>query len=278
MIESVRGSQGRLRLLTIKDVLPALELSAEAGWNQTADDWRMLIDLAPQSCMGIEVDGELAATTTLLCYGQRLAWIGMVLTKIKFRGRGLARRLLTEALTMADQMKIESVKLDATDQGQPLYKKSGFRVEQPVERWARAGIAAVISPSTGPNSLPKRWQEADYEAFGEDRSALIAKLAQHESVWSHSKSFLLARSGSKTAYVGPCVSEDAQVARSLIAQCAQRTQATLSWDLLSQNKNAVTLAKDFGFTPRRHLTRMVRGKDLRGREESIYALAGFEFG
>ena len=107
----------------------------QAGWNQTAEDWRMLIDLAPESCLAIEMDSELAATTTLLCYGTRLAWVGMVLTKIKFRGQGLARRLLSEALKLAGQMNIETVKLDATDQGRPLYEKLGFRCEQPVERW-----------------------------------------------------------------------------------------------------------------------------------------------
>src|SRR5579863_2424566 len=127
-----------LRSLVASDIPAALGLSEQAGWNQTGEDWRMLVDLAPQGCLAIEVEGELAATTTLLCYGQRLAWIGMVLTKLPYRGRGFARRLLTQALTQADEMGIETVKLDATDQGRPLYEKMGFRFEQAVERWSRA--------------------------------------------------------------------------------------------------------------------------------------------
>src|SRR5882672_10369290 len=126
-----KPDDGKLRRLTAEDVPDAVQLSTEAGWNQTADDWRMLISLAPESCLGIEVAGELASTTALLCYGQKLAWIGMVLTRERFRGRGLAHRLLSHTLALADQMKIESVKLDATDQGKPLYEKSGFRFEQP---------------------------------------------------------------------------------------------------------------------------------------------------
>ena len=126
-----------LRLLNVSDIPAAVQLSAEAGWNQTGEDWRTLIVLAPEGCLAIEVDGELAATTTLLCYGRRLAWIGMVLTKLQHRGRGFARRLLTQALAQADQMGIETVKLDATDQGKPIYEKLGFRSEQAVERWSR---------------------------------------------------------------------------------------------------------------------------------------------
>src|SRR4051812_1766828 len=115
------STPAKVRRLGEADVSAALALSMQAGWNQTADDWRMLLELAPQGCLAIEVEGELAATTTLLCYGSRLAWVGMVLTKKEFQGRGFARRLLSEVLKMADQLNIETVKLDATDQGRPLY-------------------------------------------------------------------------------------------------------------------------------------------------------------
>jgi hypothetical protein len=55
-----------LRSLAASGLPAALELSEQAGWNQTADDWHMLIDLAPEGCLAIEVEGDLAATTTLL--------------------------------------------------------------------------------------------------------------------------------------------------------------------------------------------------------------------
>ena len=268
-------AQGKLRRLNQADLQAALQLSAQAGWNQTADDWHMLLELAPHSCLAIEVEGELAATTTLLSYGPRLAWIGMVLTKKEFQGRGLARRLLSEALKLADEMNVETVKLDATDQGKHLYEKSGFHVEQSVERWSRNGIGCEVH---SPNITPKEWHEADQEAFGADRSKLLAKLAERNSPSCLAKSFLLCRAGMKTAYLGPCVSADPQSAHILIERFVQSTEAAISWDLLSQNHEATAIAKDFGFAPQRHLTRMVRGKDLRAKENSVYALAGFEFG
>src|SRR5262245_6730988 len=87
-----------MRKLSIDDIATAMELSTEAGWNQTPEDWRTLIELSPEGCLGIEADEVLASTATLLCYGRRLAWVGMVLTRVRFRGRGYARRLLTETL------------------------------------------------------------------------------------------------------------------------------------------------------------------------------------
>ena len=86
-----------LRTLQKDDIPSAMELSVEANWNQTPEDWQMLIELEPRGCLAIEVENEIAATTTAIFYGHRLAWIGMVLTRMQFRGQGLARRLLTEA-------------------------------------------------------------------------------------------------------------------------------------------------------------------------------------
>src|SRR4051812_28835949 len=114
MIES--GSE-KLRRLRAEDIPAAAELSAQAGWNQTEEDWRTLLELSAQGCLAIEVDGHLAATTTLLCYGRRLAWLGMVLTKAEYQRRGFARKLLECALKYADSMGIATIKLDATDQG-----------------------------------------------------------------------------------------------------------------------------------------------------------------
>ena len=49
------STQGKLRRLVQADVQAALQLSMQAGWNQTADDWSMLLQLAPHSCLAIEI-------------------------------------------------------------------------------------------------------------------------------------------------------------------------------------------------------------------------------
>jgi GNAT superfamily N-acetyltransferase len=267
-----------LRLLNANDIPAAAQLSAKAGWNQTDEDWRALMDLAPEGCLVMEVDGELAATTTLLCYGRRLAWIGMVLTKLQYRGRGLARRLLTEALILADQKGIETVKLDATDQGKPIYEKLGFRSEQAVERWTRPGLAGAVAPAA-PAPRAEEWREADSLAFGADRSQLLERLARGKPPFSQAHSYLFTRPGRQTTYLGPCVCEDSVTARTLM-ECALQTPSPSGWfwDLLPKNAGAVAIASDLGFAPSRRLLRMVRGNELRGKEEAIYAIAGLELG
>ena len=165
-----------LRALRAEDVSAAFQLSAQAGWNQTEEDWRTLLDLAPETCFGIDIRGELASTTTLICYGQRLGWIGMVLTKSKFQRRGLARKLLQHTLNVADKMGIETLKLDATDQGQPLYTQCGFRGEHQTERWSRP--EAKTAQLSRAQSSPGSWCDRDPNYFGADRLPLLELLAK----------------------------------------------------------------------------------------------------
>jgi GNAT superfamily N-acetyltransferase len=267
-----------LRLMRTSDLADAYELSAAAGWNQTLEDWRMLLDISPHGCFGIDIDGKLVATTTIVCYEKQLAWIGMVLTNADYRGRGFARRLLAHALEYADSLQIKTVKLDATEQGQPLYEKFGFHAEQPIERWSRAGGVSTLSAATA-SRLNASLLDLDLQGSAADRGPLLKTLTARSAVHQTSTGFLFTRPGRVTSYLGPCVVSDSEVARNLIAQAVSQTQdASWSWDLLPENQNAIVLAKEFGFSPQRYLTRMTRGKRLRGTENMVYAIAGFELG
>lgn len=269
------STQEMLRSLRSDDIPAAFQLSAQAAWNQTEEDWRTLLHLAQETCYGIEIAGELASTTTLICYGRRLGWIGMVLTKTEFQRRGLARKLLRHTLNVADKMGIETLKLDATDQGQPLYTQCGFRGEHKIERWSRPGAEAAPfpeippSPSTPPEHL---------KYFAADCVPLFERLAHLKRPYVRDRAYLFARPGRVSAYIGPCVSDNPSDARALISNCIENTRCNWFWDLFPENSNAVSIAGDLGFAPRRHLLRMARGKELTQNIDATYAIAGFELG
>jgi len=285
MVEIAMSTE-QVRLMTTDDLAAATELSTAAGWNQTTEDWQMLMDLQPHNCFAIEADGRLVSTTTLLCYSQRLAWIGMVLTSADYRGRGFARRLLAAALDHADSQGIETVKLDATAAGKPIYEQFGFKSEQPVERWSRIGSAQSHTlerhGSSHISSLPPHLRALDLQGFGTDRSNILQALSQRSTLELTSNVFLFSRPGRTTHYLGPCIADDPTDARKIISSVlnasAASSHSSWSWDLLPANQQAVALASELGFTRQRCLTRMVRGKPLRGHDEMIFAIAGFELG
>ena len=95
--------------LAAERVPAATELSTLAGWNQTEGDWRMLLDISPEGCFAIEYEGSWRRPTMVICYGQELAWLGMVLTHPDYRRRGFARSLLEHALAFADGRNVRSL-------------------------------------------------------------------------------------------------------------------------------------------------------------------------
>jgi GNAT superfamily N-acetyltransferase len=270
-----------VRLLTPGDLEQACELSEAAGWNQTGDDWLRVFQLQPDLCAGVDCDGRLAATGAAVCYGAGpappLAWIGMVLTRPEYRGRGFARAIMESLTGALDLRRVECVRLDATDLGRPLYLKLGFVDEAPIERWFLPACPAAPAPGSAVSAYSPR-PELDLAAFGADRGTVLAALAGGGAACS-GDGFAMARPGRVAAYFGPCVAANETSARALLEWFLARHRAQPAyWDLLPDNRAAAALAREYGFEPRRRLVRMRRGRSLPYRADYLYAAAGFEFG
>ena len=271
----------QVRLLTLADIPAAMRLKDAAGWNQTETDWRNLLALAPDGCFGIDCDGTLRATATAVCFGEELAWVGMVLTDPSYRGRGFARRLMEHALDYLRSRPVAWIKLDATEMGSPLYERLGFREESRIERWMREkGPAPKVVAPPGRFDLDRA---LDRNAFGADRTSLLKVLAAIESA-SVAHGYAMGRPGSRAAYFGPCVARSADAARNLLAWFLNRhPDGSIYWDILPVNDESVAMARAFGFTRVRELVRMAlpgakNPPRLTGDDSLVFAIAGFEFG
>ncbi len=216
-----------VRKLRESDLADAMTLVRAAGWNQTENDWLHFLELEPEGAFALETGGRVVATTTVMCYGRDLAWIGMVLTLPEFRGHGLARRLMREALAYVEQRNVEWTKLDATSMGHHLYETLGFIDEQPVERWRRP-------PEPGDFQAPdlafEPETELDRKAFGADRGRLLAFFRRFEAASVAGGGFALGRPGNAAAYFGPCVCRFPEAARVLLEWfLARHTHEPVFW-------------------------------------------------
>ena len=147
MVQNFSRDMLTIDSLTESDLPAALRLSTQAGWNQLEADWRRLLSLWPNGCFAGRVDGRLIATSTLATYGTALGWVGMVLVDEAHRGKGYGGVILDATLRAAHNAGVQTIGLDATDLGRPVYLKRGFRDIAGIDRW-------VVAPSPGTNPSP----------------------------------------------------------------------------------------------------------------------------
>jgi RimJ/RimL family protein N-acetyltransferase len=277
-----------IRLLTESDIPAAMKLKESAGWNQTENDWRCLLQLEPFGCFAAILDGELVGTTTTTTYDDQLAWIGMVLVQPEKRRLGIATKLLKTALDYLNG-NVARVKLDATPAGRPVYERFGFQFEGLIERWI--GTAAFSEPGNNPkptaSMLDADLFALDRSAFNANRSKLIEILIANSlagPVVSRSDDgiltgYALARRGSRANYVGPLVTRNPEAVEVLLDRMLEQMAGErLYFDFNTGCicDSAVLVAR--GLVKERELVRMRKGPPDKGTSPFVVAIAGPEVG
>ena len=187
---------------------------------------------------------------------------------------------MEDAIASAENRGVRTLKLDATDEGRPLYESVGFVVENTIERWGRKGDADASTTAGSTCRFSDELLAQDANAFGVSRKELLQDLSASGNCEVSSAGYVLSRAGRMARYLGPCVAASANDARELIARQLNAYAAGCAWywDLLPANAEAVSCAQEFGFTRRRVLWRMRRGEAIDNDDSLIYAIAGFELG
>ena len=257
-----------IRHLTEADLAAADELRRLAGWNQTIDDWRLLLSLEPDGCFVAVENNGVIGTVTTTTYGLELAWVGMMLVHQDHRRRGIGTRLMRTALDYLQGRGIQCIRLDATPAGLPVYEKLGFVSEWTLTRHQSTAPSAPRARE-GRELAEGDWpavEQLDATSFGVERGRILrglAKASRSTLVWSTERTirgYGMLRSGSHCDYLGPLVCPDSTPARWLISTLLHHAEGRpVFWDVPDNSPVATGLAKDFGFAPVRPLTRMRLG-------------------
>ncbi|MCE9607836.1 MAG: GNAT family N-acetyltransferase [Planctomycetia bacterium] len=296
-----------IRILTPADIPLGMRLKELAGWNQTEADWRRHLALESAGCFVGCWNGTPAATLATTVFGGDAvagssAWIAMVLTDPDFRRRGIANALLEHAIETLERRGATSIWLDATEMGQPVYEKLGFRTQFQLTR--RRGIAQAIEsagdgvalrPMTAEELAGGEVADLDRAATGADRLSLLASLRDglpEAAVTAMSDprevtavlGFGLARSGSRATQVGPVIARTEAVGRALLAFAVRQFAGReILIDVPDRNEAANRFLQQAGVVPERAFYRMVRKSPkcevaYEYRESEVWASAGPEYG
>lgn len=278
--------------LTIKNIGFALQLSRTEKWNQTREDWELIVKNPQNVCLAAEIDGKLIGTATAVNYGNRIAWIGMVLVDRGYRGQGVSKLLLSALFKQLTP--IPSIKLDATPKGQVVYKKFGFKKEYSIHRMTAGSVMPKPlsnEKGTSPELIfPNNYAEVvefDKQIFGADRSHLIQFLVKNnpENTWMIRRNgkisgVAMGRKGSRYYQVGPVLTSTITDAKILIMRALEGSegQSTVV-DVPDDKKELRSWLGELGFAVQRHFVRMYQDDNpYPGIPERQFLICGPEFG
>jgi predicted N-acetyltransferase YhbS len=154
----------------------AVALSRQENWPHRPQDWQMALQLS-RGAVALDDEGRVAGTILVTPYGMDCATINMVIVDKNARGKGLGRKLMEQAFTLAGN---RPLRLVATAVGMPLYEKLGFvpagTILQHQGKVAELGLPEGVEAASA-DDLPEI-KALDRDAYGADREALIDALAQ----------------------------------------------------------------------------------------------------
>jgi GNAT superfamily N-acetyltransferase len=284
---------GAISPLRETELADAEALVAEAGWNQTADDWRAFLALGTVYAVRTG-NGRVIATGAVLPYGSRFAWISMVLVTQAFRRRGLATLLLKRCVDDLIAQKLVPV-LDATPAGREVYRALGFKDSWGFQRYARMGPenhAPAVAPPPGVTFAPiseANWRALcsyDAKIFGADRSRLLERLRGRVPAidcvalrGDDVVGLVLGRDGRVATQIGPIVADDETCARALLARALAGVAGPAFIDVSDAKHGAISDLAARGFVSQRPLTRMLYRTDG-AFDDTVrtFAVVGPEFG
>jgi GNAT superfamily N-acetyltransferase len=288
-VRSGEGAALREHALSGEHLPQCLALSAEAGWNQVEADWRLMLRLGRG--LGMSDGDRLVATTIMLPFERRFAWISMVLVGEPYRRRGLASRLMRRAIDALIGMGCVPL-LDATPAGREVYQRLGFQ-----DCWAMARLACsgAVSPEAAGDDpavrglAPDDWTgvlEIDRTVFGADRSGILRDLARRvpQAALVAERDGRIcgatfAREGRVATQLGPVIAPDDAAARALVGGALKEIVGPVFIDLPDRHARIGAWLSGLGFAQQRPLIRMAFGRNQAFDDaRRLYAVAGPELG
>jgi GNAT superfamily N-acetyltransferase len=206
----------------------ALRLSRQAEWPHRLDDWQLALDMSA-GFVALDADAATVLGTVLMTpYKRDVATINMVIVDEAARGRGLGRQLMEAIIALAGS---RALRLIATDEGAPLYRKLGFSQTGAIVQ--HQGQSRRVAPSAKVRLAEARdifeILELDRSAYGADRRDLIRALAKagQLAVLDHGQGitgFAASRAFGRGEVIGPVVAANVDDAKALLAFFMSRSE------------------------------------------------------
>lgn len=272
--------------LGMAEIRTAVGWARQEGWNPGLGDAEAFAAQDPEGFLGLRVDGELAATISLVSYGPGFGFLGFYICRPDLRGTGLGLALWNEALA---RKPARTIGLDGVTAQQANYARSGFVLAHTNIRHGGLKPAGYGQGNPALTALAAADAGA-IDRFEQDRHLFPAPRHRFLAEWLRHDALALRRDGEIVGYgvirpchegwkVGPLFADDPRDAETILRGLLTRMpDGTFFLDTPATNSAAVDLALSLGLEPMFETARMYRGPapDIDGGK--VFGITSFELG
>ncbi|WP_169546008.1 GNAT family N-acetyltransferase [Sneathiella aquimaris] len=286
-------SDFRFRQLHRNEVENLVQMTDEVGWGFSAENWRIILS-SGQIFLLVDEANEIAATAALFRYRDHLASIGSVIVRQRFRGLGLASRVLDAAEDSLD-LNRSIVQLIATRDGFPVYQSRGYRRIADCHRLVRPNGSTQVSVPSLPGCRfdpvsPDLWEgvlDFDRKCNQVDRGQVLTAMfhagyrtmAVFDQKTRQILGYAMAGPRKSMTVIGPVVAIDPSIACALVQMLIYGRSEDFRIDILSHQEAFCAGMEREGFCLEGTSPVMVRGKGpLKNLQSEAYAIISQAFG
>ena len=260
-----------------EDVVSFLQFAAAENWVAEPWEFEFLQSSFPGGCFVARGNsGETAGFVTSLRHEQS-GWIGNLIVKTEYRGRGFGETLFRKALEALWMDGAQTIWLTASKSGMPLYEKHGFTAIDTIMRWVGTGRRhhKVHHVNTDREVLAGPSQDLDAHAWGDCRITLLEATARRGVLLQDESGFIVQQPCGDAVQIGPFSAVDSTGAERLFEDSAKNIPlgTKLLLDSPASNKAALVLLNNRKMRITGSSSLMFAGKKPDYRPELIYGLA-----
>ncbi len=244
--------------------------------------------LQPDGAFVVRDGDTIVGLGAALDYGI-FAYIGLMSVHPAMQKRGIGKLLMESILSWLDQRGCQTVLLDASVAGEPLYLHYGFMVDDKTCDMRRIQPVAIPDRATQHVSLLQddeftQLVAFDAKQFGASREALLGAFYQDNPqrvfVTHNNRADITGYVIAQMHTIGPWVASTAEDAEQLLQQALMLPYSAEPTVFVSaQNHNALSLLGRYGYSASRALSHMRKGLSVeRSRATTLYGQASLGFG
>lgn len=263
--------------LTYYDIEQIKSLQPD-GWSDISEAYKFYCKNDYCNPIKVTLDGKIIGIGSSIMF-DKTAWLGHIIVDIDYRNQGIGSKIVDLLQNGIKEKGIETTLLIATELGEPVYKKAGFRKVSDYKFFKKENNC--IEKKFSKNILPynKTFYEAliqfDRYVSGENRERLLKEFIETSYVYiddnKNIQGFFIPNLGE-----GPIYALTPEAGKELMRfKYSSVDKATIP----SENYTAIEFIKELGFIETTtKAIRMIFGRDIEWKPTMIYSRAAGNFG